>query len=51
MFDVARIFGGAVREVFKEEGDARKAHDVDFSASFIVGGQIEGRGMRLFNVF
>jgi putative proteasome-type protease len=51
MFDVARIVGGAVREVFQEEGEALKAHNVDFSASIIVGGQIEGRRMRLFNVY
>lgn len=51
MFDVARIVGSAVRDVFREEGEALKAHGVEFSASFIVGGQIEGRRMRLFNVY
>lgn len=51
MFDVARLVGGAVREVFGEEGEALRAHHVDFSASFIVGGQIEGRRMRMFNVY
>ncbi len=51
MFDVARLVGSAVRAVFKEEGEALKAHDVKFSASFIVGGQIKGRRMRLFNVY
>ncbi len=51
MFEVVRIVGGVVREVFQEEGEALKAHNVDFSASIIVGGQIEGRRMRLFNVY
>ncbi len=51
MFEVGRIVGWAVREVFKEEGEALRAHNVDFTASFIVGGQIDGRRMRLFNVY
>ncbi|MDV7341524.1 peptidase [Terasakiella sp. A23] len=51
MFEVARIVGSAVRDVYKEEGEALKAHNVEFSASFIVGGQIKGRRMRMFNVY
>jgi len=51
MFDVARLVGRAVRAVFTEEGAALKEHGVDFSASLIVGGQIEDRRMRLFNVY
>jgi putative proteasome-type protease len=51
MFEVGRIVGSAVREVFKEEGEALKSHDIEFFASFIVGGQIKGRRMRLFNVY
>ncbi len=51
MFEIARIVGGAVRDVYKEEGEALKAHGVEFSASLIVGGQIRGRRMRMFNVY
>jgi putative proteasome-type protease len=51
MFDIACIVGAAVREVFAEDGEALKAHKIDFSASFIVGGQIAGRRMRLFNIY
>ncbi|SCA57952.1 Proteasome-type protease [Candidatus Terasakiella magnetica] len=51
MFDVARLVGATLREVHGEEADALKNHDVDFSASLIVGGQIKGRRMRLFNIY
>jgi len=51
MFEIARIVGGIVREVFAEEGEALQAHGIEFSASFIVAGQIRGRRMRMFNVY
>ena len=51
MFDVARIVGSAVRRVHARDADALKQHGIDFNCSFIVGGQIKGETMRLFQVY
>jgi putative proteasome-type protease len=51
MFEVARAVGDTVREVFRLDGTHLKDHGTDFNASLIVGGQIKGRRMRLFNVY
>lgn len=51
MFDVARIVGSAVRTVFSRDADALKKHGIDFNCSLIIGGQIRGETMRLFNVY
>jgi putative proteasome-type protease len=51
MFDAARVLGSAVRHVFERDGEALKHAGVEFNVSMIFGGQIQGEGMRLFQVY
>ena len=51
MFDVARIVGSAVRKVHARDADALKKHGIEFNCSLIIGGQIQGETLRLFNVY
>ena len=51
MFDVARVLGSAVRHVYNRDGEALKRSGVDFNVSMVLGGQIAGEGMRLFQIY
>ena len=51
MFDAARVLGSAVRHVYERDGESLKRAGVDFNVSMIFGGQIQGEGMRLFQVY
>ena len=51
MFDAARVLGTAVRHVHERDGAALKRAGVDFNVSMVFGGQIQGEGMRLFQVY
>ena len=51
MFDAARLVGEAVREVHRNDAEALKAHGYDFAATFILGGQIGGGRVRLFQIY
>ncbi|MEO8299607.1 MAG: proteasome-type protease [Burkholderiales bacterium] len=51
MFDVARVLGATVRRVYEQDGPSLKQSGIDFVASFILGGQINGEAMRLFLVY
>jgi putative proteasome-type protease len=51
LFDVARIVGACVRKVHARDAESLKKHGIDFNCSLIVGGQIKGETMRLFNVY
>ncbi len=51
MFDAARVLGSAVRRVHERDARALKSSDVDFNVSLIFGGQIQGEGMRLFQMY
>jgi putative proteasome-type protease len=51
LFDAARVLGSAVRRVYQQDGSALKAAGLDFNASFILGGQVKGEAMRLFQVY
>lgn len=51
MFDAARVLGAAVRHVYEREAAALQRAGVDFNISMILGGQIQGEGMRLFQVY
>jgi putative proteasome-type protease len=51
MFDAARVLGAAVRHVHERDGAALKRSGVDFNVSMVFGGQIQGEGMRLFQVY
>ncbi|MCB1883892.1 MAG: peptidase [Geminicoccaceae bacterium] len=51
MFKAAQLTGRAVRAVYEADGAALKAHDFSFDVSFLIGGQIKDRRMRLFQVY
>ncbi len=51
MFGAARIVGAALREIHKVDGGYLQQRDVDFSASFILAGQIKGESLRLFLIY
>lgn len=51
MFDVAQLLGEALREVRKHDGAFLAQNNVDASANFILGGQIQGEDMRLFMIY
>jgi len=51
MYAAARHVGGALREVFETDGPALKAHDVEFNAELILGGQVKGGQLRLFQIY
>ncbi len=51
MFDVARVLGAAVRRIYDRDGESLQRAGVDFNVSLILGGQIKGEGMRLFQVY
>ena len=51
MFEAARLVGQATREVHAHDAKALGQFNVDFNVSFIIGGQIHGEEMRLFQVY
>src|SRR5665213_87772 len=51
MFDVARMLGDAVREVRVRDASYLEQNNIDASANFIVGGQVDGETPRLFHVY
>lgn len=51
MFDAARVLGSAIRKVYERDAVSLKQAGVDFNVSLIFGGQIQGEGMRLFQVY
>jgi putative proteasome-type protease len=51
MFDAARVLGSTVRRVYEHDGHALQQAGVDFNATMIFGGQIQGEAMRLFLVY
>ncbi len=51
MFEVARVLGATVRHVHERDGDALNRAGLEFNVSMILGGQIRGEGMRLFQVY
>ncbi|HXW65200.1 MAG TPA: proteasome-type protease [Burkholderiaceae bacterium] len=51
LFDAVRIVGDAVRTVFQHDGGALKEAGIEFNCSFLIGGQIRGEAMRLFQVY
>lgn len=51
LFDAAAQVGEALRSVHQRDAGALKEHGIDFSASFVLGGQIKGEEPRLFNVY
>jgi putative proteasome-type protease len=51
LFDVACLVGDALREVQRRDGPHLAQDHIDASASLILGGQIKGEEMRLFNIY
>jgi putative proteasome-type protease len=51
LFQVARLLGDALREVKARDGPYMTQNNIDASANFIVGGQIQGEAPRLFEVY
>jgi len=51
MFDAVRVLGSAVRRVHAEDGPSLNAAGIEFNASMIFGGQINGEAMRMFQVY
>ena len=51
MFDAARVLGSAIRKVHDRDAASLQQAGVDFNVSLIFGGQINGEGMRLFQVY
>jgi putative proteasome-type protease len=51
MFDAARVLGSAIRRVHERDGDALRKADLDFNVTLVLGGQIRGEAMRLFQVY
>lgn len=51
MFDAATLIADAMRTVEKHGGQHMAEKDIDFSASFILGGQIRGEPPRLFRIY
>lgn len=51
MYEVAELVGLALREIRRRDAPSLQENNVDFSANFIVGGQISGEHQRLFMVY
>ena len=51
MFRGAQLVGEAVRRVWHIDGPAMQAQNVNFDIAFLLGGQIKGRTMRLFQIY
>ena len=51
MFDAARVLGAAIRRVHARDGEALRRADLDFNVALVLGGQIRGEAMRLFQVY
>ena len=51
MFHAVRILGDAIREVHERDAESLKEFGIEFNANFILGGQIRGEGLRLFQIY
>jgi putative proteasome-type protease len=51
MFRAAQLVGEAVRQIYRIDGPAMQAQNVTFDISILLGGQIKGRLLRLFQIY
>ena len=51
MFRAAHLVGEAVRRVYTIDGPSLNAQNIQFDVSFLLGGQLAGRSMRLFQIY
>jgi putative proteasome-type protease len=50
-FRAAQLAGEAVRRVFHTDGDALREQNFSFDVSILLAGEIDGRGMRMFQIY
>ncbi len=51
MFRAAQLIGEAVRRVWRIDGEALQQQNISFDVSILLGGQIRGANMRLFQIY
>jgi putative proteasome-type protease len=51
MYQAARVVGAALRSIHDADGEALKEHGINFNASMILGGQVNGGNLRLFEIY
>jgi putative proteasome-type protease len=51
MFRAAQLVGEAVRQVYGTHGETMKAQNISFDIALLLGGQIKGRALRLYQVY
>ncbi|TXK65842.1 peptidase [Alkalisalibacterium limincola] len=51
MFRAASLVGEAVRQVYRTHGKAMQEHGLSFDVSILLGGQLHGRTVRLFQIY
>ena len=51
LYQAAELVGDAVREVYQHYGKALEAQGAGFQVSFLLGGQLRGEPMRLFQIY
>ena len=51
MYHAAELVGDEVREGYQHDGKALEAQGASFQVSFLLGGQIRGEPMRLFQIY
>jgi putative proteasome-type protease len=51
MFRAAQMVGETVQRVFKRTGAGMEAQGINFEVSILLGGQIKGRTLRLFQIY
>ena len=51
LFEASRHVGDCVREIHRRDAESLSAFNIDFNASFLLGGQIRGQAPRLFNIY
>jgi putative proteasome-type protease len=51
MFRAAQLVGEVIRRLYKTDGPALEAQNVPFEVSVLLGGQLKGRNLRLFQVY
>jgi putative proteasome-type protease len=49
--DTVQVVGEAVRDIYRRDAEALRAHGIEFNPEFIVGGEIRGEQPRLFHVY
>ena len=51
MFEAARCVGDAIRQVHGRDAEGMKDFGLEFNVTFLLGGQIAGESLRLFNIY